>query len=91
MPIVAGNMGPRGDFVSLVLVRDLVIQEMHFRNFHAVLGDPKKPIYEFGAAIDWVLGANVIFAKPVTLDFSHNALTFEPQERDPASIELPIA
>ena len=90
MPIIAGNMGPRGDFVSLVLVPDLVIQGMHFRNFHVVLRDPKKPLYEFGAAIDGVLGANVIFVKPVTLDFTRSTFTYEPQKRGPASIELPL-
>ena len=90
MPITGGNMGRRGDFVSLVLVPDLVIEGTHCRNFHAVLRKSKQSIYEFGAAIDGVLGANIIFAKPVTLDLSHSVFSFEPQEKDPACIELPL-
>jgi Aspartyl protease/EF hand len=74
--ITAGNMGKHGDFVSLVRVPDLAIGAAHFRNFHAVLRSPGQAKYEFGSAIDGVLGANIIFARRVTLDFRQSLLKF---------------
>ena len=115
MRITGGNMGPLGDFVSLVRVPDLVIEGTHFRDFHAVLRPSKSatninyqpkgcdlapisarsgstelpaalPPYEFGKSIDGVLGANVIFARPVTLDLRNRVLKFAPRETDRAGV-----
>jgi hypothetical protein len=90
MPITGGNMGPHGSFISLVRVADLVLKGTHFRNFHAILREPKKAAYEFGLPIDGIIGANIAFAKPVTLDFRHQVFTFEPQNKQADTIELPL-
>jgi len=90
MPIVGGNLGKRGEFVSLVRVQDLSIKGMQFRNFHAVLRASTRPTYEFGAAIDGILGANVIFARPVSLNLRQRVLSYVPPNKDFAGVELPL-
>lgn len=90
IPITAGNYGKIGDFVSLVRVPDLAIEGAHFRNFHAVLQTPKSGTSEFGSSIDGVLGANVIFAKPVTIDLRSRLLTIAPKKLPRADFTLPL-
>ena len=76
MRITAGNVGPIGDFVSLVRVPDLEMGDLHFRDFHAIVRESKLSTYEIGSSIDGVLGANLIFAKPITIDIRNQCLTF---------------
>jgi hypothetical protein len=75
--IVAGNYGKKGDTVSLVRVPDMEIAGTHFRDFHAVLRKSEHR-YEFGGdgELDGVMGANVLFRKPLTLDFRRQTLVF---------------
>lgn len=75
--IVAGNYGKKGDTISLVRVTDMEIAGTHFRDFHAVLKAPVRK-YEFGhdGQLDGVMGANVLFRKPLTLDYRKQQLTF---------------
>lgn len=76
LPIVAGNYGNRGDTVAFVRVPDMEIAGTHFRNFHAVMQDAQRPRRDFTGRLDGVVGANVLFAKPLTLDYRRQRLTF---------------
>lgn len=75
--VVSGNYGKKGDTISLIRVPDMEIAGTHFRNFHAVLMEPKHK-YEFGhdGQLDGVMGANVLFLKPLTLDYRHQMAFF---------------
>lgn len=88
--ITAGNMGKRGDFVSLVRVPEMSIGGARFRDFHGVLKSATKDRYEFGKPIDGILGASVIFAKPVTLDYRHQRMTYETMSEKEAKWMLPL-
>lgn len=89
MPIASGNYGKKGDLLSLVRVQDMEIAGTHFRNFHAVIRDDKRT-YEFGGGLDGVMGANILFAKPITLDFRKQTLSFfvKPPEKPDFTFDL---
>ena len=76
--VTAGNMGKRGDIISLVRIPSLKLGDTTFRDFHAVLRECKQPTYEFGKPIDGLIGASIIYAKPVTLDFGNGKLIYQP-------------
>jgi hypothetical protein len=76
-PVVSGNYGKKGDTISMVRIPDMEIAGTHFRDFHAVLM-PRDRKYEFGhdGQLDGVMGGNVLFRKPLTLDYRRQTLTF---------------
>ncbi|MEO5714387.1 MAG: aspartyl protease family protein [Luteolibacter sp.] len=88
--ITAGNMGKPGDSVSLVRIPELAMGDGRFKDFHAVLRNAKSASYETGGPIDGVLGGNVIFAKPVTLDFAQGRISYEPMEAAQADMSFQL-
>jgi hypothetical protein len=82
-PIVAGNYGKKGDIISLVRVPDMQIAGTHFRDFHAVLREEGKPRRDFPSRLAGILGANVLFARPLTLDYRQHRLAFATNSSGP--------
>lgn len=76
MGIAAGNYGNKGDVLSFVQVPDLEIAGTHFRGFHAILQDQGKPRSDFAGRLDGLIGANVLYAKPLVLDYRRQQLRF---------------
>lgn len=76
MGIADGNYGNKGDVLSFVQVPDLEIAGTHFRGFHAILQDQGKPRSDFSGRLDGLIGANLILAKPMVLDFRRQQLRF---------------
>jgi hypothetical protein len=68
----------------------MAIGGARFRDFHSVMQTARRATYEFGKPIDGILGASVIFAKPVTLDLAHGSFSYAPPKKDSDSIELPL-
>lgn len=76
MTITGGNYGKKGDFVALVKVPEMEIGGTRFRDFHAVMRDESKKRSDYTGRIDGILGGNVLFAKPLTLDYRNSRLSF---------------
>lgn len=76
MGIAAGNYGKKGDVISFIRVPDLEIAGTHFRDFHAIMQDQNRPRSDFTGRLDGLIGANLLFAKPLTLDFRQQQLRF---------------
>jgi hypothetical protein len=90
MTITAGNYGKKGDFVSLVKVPEMEIGGTRFRDFHAVMRDDSKKRSDFSGRLDGVLGGNLLFAKPLTLDFRNGLLSFTEDQTAPAEFEFDL-
>lgn len=80
MTITGGNYGKMGDFVTFVKVPQMEIAGTHFKNFHAVMKDEGKPRSDFKGRMDGIIGGNILFAKPITLDYAKSRLTFSQEE-----------
>lgn len=75
-PIVSGNYGKKGEMVSLVRVPEMQIGQARFRDFHAVLRDDRDARRDLGGPIDGIIGANILFARPLTLDYHRQTISF---------------
>lgn len=76
MTITGGNYGKKGDFVSFVKVPQMEIAGTRFSDFHAVMMDQSKPRSDFKGRLDGIIGGNILFAKPITLDYAKSRITY---------------
>lgn len=77
MKIAGGNYGKVGDYVCFVKVPKMEIAGTTFSNFHAVMKDEgSKPRSDFKGHMDGIIGGNVLFAKPITLDYAKSRMTY---------------
>ena len=90
MTITGGNYGKKGDFVSLVKVPEMEIGGARFRDFHAVMRDESKKRSDFSGRLDGILGGNLLFAKPLTLDYRNSRLSFSEDRSKPADFEFDL-
>jgi hypothetical protein len=90
-PIVSGNYGKKGDIISMVRVPDMEIAGTHFRNFHAVLRDEGEPRRDFSGRLAGIIGANVLFARPLTLDYRRQLISFATNTVGPHDFTFDLA
>ncbi|WP_035614065.1 aspartyl protease family protein [Haloferula sp. BvORR071] len=90
MTITGGNYGKKGDVVSLVKLPQMEIGGIRFRDFHAVMRDESKKRSDFEGQLDGILGANLLFAKPLTLDYKNARLSFTEERSKPADFEFDL-
>lgn len=91
MTITGGNYGKKGDFVSLVKVPMMEIGGTRFSDFHAVMRDENsKKRFDFSGRADGVIGGNLLFAKPLTLDYRNAHLSFAEDSSKPADFEFDL-
>jgi hypothetical protein len=90
MTITGGNYGKKGDTISLVKVPLMEIAGTRFRDFHAVMKDESKPRSDYQGRIDGILGGNVLFAKPLTLDYRNARLSYAEDRAKPADFEFDL-
>lgn len=90
MTITGGNYGKKGDYISLVKVPEMTIGGTRFRDFHAVMRDESKKRSDFPGRLDGILGGNLLFAKPLTLDYRNARLSFTEDRAKPADFEFEL-
>lgn len=90
MTITGGNYGKKGDFVAMVKVPQMEIGGTRFRDFHAVLRDESKKRSDYSGRVDGIIGGNVLFAKPITLDYRNARLSFSEDRSKPADFEFDL-
>ena len=90
MTITGGNYGKKGDFVSLVKVPEMEIGGVRFRDFHAGMRDESKKRSDFTGRVDGIIGGNLLFAKPLTLDYRNSRLSFAEDQSKPADFEFDL-
>ena len=76
LPITGGNYGKIGDFVSLIKVPQIEFAGTRFLDFHAIMRTDGKPRSDFEGRVDGIIGGNILFAKPITLDYAQSRLSF---------------
>lgn len=90
MAITGGNYGKKGDHVSLVKVPQMEIGGTRFRDFHAVMRDESKKRSDYEGRLDGILGGNLLFAKPLTLDYRNARLSYSEDRSKPADFEFDL-
>lgn len=90
MTITGGNYGKVGDFVSFVNVPQMEIAGTRFLNFHAIMRDEGKPRSDFKGRLDGILGGNVLFAKPITLDYRNSRISYSHEAKEKADFEFDL-